>query len=186
MKKISQQLYNLATKLMKTFDPKDVAQFQWKKYKSVKGDFRNVYFLSNTMINDYSDDQIFQNALNNGYLIFENGVLKAVHSKETIGKLAPEKVNENDVLIIGKFNDCYPCPKSVFQQKYKHVEGSLYEKLSNIIVEAYQNNGYNMIVKSNHGQQMCKSQDYIIKSDNDYNVVDKQIFEKTYKQLQGK
>jgi hypothetical protein len=66
------------------------------------------------MLKDYSDDKVFQNALKNGYLIFENDVLKAVHSKETIGKLAPEKVNKNDVLIIGKFNDCYPCPKSVF------------------------------------------------------------------------
>lgn len=186
MKKISEQLFEVATMLMQTFNPNKIEESQWKKYKSKQNDFRNIYFISNTMLKDYSDDQIFQNALNNGYLIFENGVLKSVHSKETIGKLAPEKVNGNDVLIIGKFNDCYPCPKSVFQQKYKHVEGSLYEKLSNIIVEAYQNNGYNMIVESNHGQQMCKSQDYIVKSDNDYNVVDKQIFEKTYKQLQGK
>ena len=183
MKKISEQLFEVATMLMQTFNPNKVEESQWKKYKSKQNDFRNVYFISDTMLEDYSDDKVFQNALKNGYLIFEDNKLIGVHSLETIDKLEPEKINKDDVLIIGKFNDCYPCPKNVFENKYKHVDGSRYMKLANIVIEAYQNNNDNIIVESNHGQQICKSGDYIIRSDNDYNVVDKFVFEETYKNI---
>ena len=72
MKKISEQLFEVATMLMQTFNPNKVEESQWKKYKSKQNDFRNVYFISDTMLEYYSDDKVFQNALKNGYLIFED------------------------------------------------------------------------------------------------------------------
>lgn len=161
--------------------------YDWKKYKSI-GDIRNLYPIESNMLNIYKEDEVFQNAYKNGFLIFDQkGKLIAIHSKETFEhNLQPQKCNQDEILVIGRFNDCYPISKEIFQQRYIHIEGSKYQKKSNIVIYAIQNPyDYEILVKNQHGDLKCKIGDYITKNNNSYAVVDKQIFEETYSEVQN-
>ena len=185
MNKISNQLIKIAQLINdKYFDPQ--LNYNWEKYKSKSGDIRHLYPNENNMLNKYKSDKLFQDAYKNGFLFFnENGKLEKVHSKETFEhKLEPQKIDANDVLVIGNFNDCYPISQKIFQERYEHIKGSEYLKKSNVIVQAIKNPyDYDIIVKNNHGDLNCKIGDYITKSNNSYAVVDSEIFEKTYQKI---
>lgn len=181
--KISKQLIKISTILKNSkeyFDEDET--YNWKKYKSVSNDVRNIYKIQNNMINKWKNDKKFQDAYNAGYLFFDqNEKLCAIHSKETFGKLQPQKCKDGDYLVIGSFNDCYPINEQTFKERYDHINGSQYLKKSNIIIQAIQNPfNYQIIVKNQKGDLNCKINDYIVKNQNGYSVIDQKIFNATY------
>lgn len=183
--KASKQLFKIAEIIKKLyFNP--LLEYNWKKYKSI-GDIRNVYPIEKDMLNKYRDNEVFQNAYEKGFLFFDkNGKLEKIHSKETFEKdIQPEKCSQDDVLVIGRFNDCYPISRETFNERYKHLEGTQYLKKSNIIIEAIKNPyDYEIIVQNEHGDLHCNVGDYIIKNGNSYAVVNKEIFQKTYQETE--
>lgn len=157
--------------------------YDWEEYKSV-GDIRHLYPIENGMEDKYANDKFFKNACEKGYLIFDdNGKLIQIHSKETIGRGEPQTCGSEDyALIIGAGgDDCYPIPKKVFEEKYIHKDGSEYYKIAGQVVQAIVNpQNKQIIIKHRTGDLYCKPDDYIIKRGDNYAVVDKDIFEKTY------
>lgn len=183
--KASNQLFKIAQLINKQyFDPS--LNYDWKQYRPKKKDIRHLYPNENNMLNKYKSDKVFQDAYKSGFLFFDkNGKLEKIHSKETFqSKLQPQKCNSDEVLVIGKFNDCYPISKQVFNDRYIHIKGSEYQKKTNIIVQAIENPyDRDILVKNQHGDLNCKVGDYITKNGNSYAVVDRKIFEETYQEI---